>query len=717
MKNKRNILIIAVIALTLFTLLITSLKDFLVSNQKVQGNITGSTAGTTQYFDWSGLSSIDSEYSYSTLFYTKSTKIYVNTNEDDQIQYGTRILEDNTPTPEMTFTKSSGKGQIIITDCAVDKEGNLLSAVFDVSPQSLWESDSSITFKFQKHGINAGKEDPDFINYSQMNIGYNMPFHFRLVTKKASAKIKLTYYKNLTLKNIQNSKYTTKATDADEDGKSLNYAQVDSSKSTIATNITKVNSYYDDMDITRLTESGKLFDGKEGVSPINGTSRIYYNKGNTTFSNDVLGSITIKLSESENGLFADVNTANEAIDTMTDEQKAEIGSGNMEGSWYGDSTEFLTDNLAGSYSFVYSGVNCGLGFMFFSPKEYDINPPVKKVSKEEVSVGETFYYTISQYIPNNYFSNILDFSEIYPNFSSDSFISKLQFYDNFDERLTIDSNNITIKDINGNDLSQYFTVSVNNNILTTTEKPAASQYYKKPEFYNNIITITVPAKYIQKPESVIEIPNLADTVTKIGTGVDKTQYTEEVKVKIRPLKLVYDCTTNGGEPKFNPITYFKTEGEKVSVSTTDYACTKPNHRHIGWAEQPTDSKDKVLTSFTMPGHDTILYALYEPITCDLTLTSDVYKINEEAATVNVPKNHTNDEILKNIKYTGEATIENDQIKLTCNGNVKIYKISRYWIAQTGQKVIKYTAIIIGLIILIGGLIFLNKKWIIVKSKK
>ncbi len=103
--------------------------------------------------------------------------------------------------------------------------------------------------------------------------------------------------------------------------------------------------------------------------------------------------------------------------------------------------------------------------------------------------------------------------------------------------------------------------------------------------------------------------------------------------------------------------------------------------------------------------------------CELILKSSVYKIDNKALTVGgVSTSHSIETIKKNLSSDcGTISVTNDKVLLSHNSDIKEYKILRAWISQTGQQVIKYTAIIIAIVLLIGLLLFIRIK--LLKNKK
>lgn len=675
-----------------------------------------STASNTVYKDFSELSEIDNKYSYSTLFYSKNTKFYVKNNSGN-VYYRTDALEDGKVSPYVRLLSVGDEAEIVITNAAIDDNNNILDVVFKVTLMEAYEDPDDTTairgdFHIRPYEFNNGEQnhpkicepDKDFVPncITSETIKYGDPIEFGLTTHRAAVKVELTYYKDLKLKNIEEGKYTTKYSTTTTDGLALDYAEVDTSNSVIATNINKINSIYSDLDtITQPSmPSTAVFGGNEGIAPINGSTTLYYNKNhkNDTFDYPEFGltGARAKLAEGDNGIHIE-----DFWFRYTDSNNNTVS--NITGKWYGTTAELLTNNVSGTYKFVYGGYHCGIYFSFMSPTGYSIDDPIKKVSKTVVKPNETFTFEVSQYIPNNYYSNRLNFFTVYPNLNHDNLVSSLAFSDDINSGLTIDNSNIKVEDINGNDLTNLFNVSVNNNI-TVINNNNASTYFSTPTAYNNIITLKIPVKYTGKVERELTIPNTGVVALGIGNVPAVQKRTNEVEVAIKPIKLTYDCVTNGGEPTFDPTVYIMQPLEEADLSKL---CKKPDNKFIGWSTSPDG---EIIDKFIMPDTDAIIYGLYEPYNCDMSISSDKYKIDKEKKIIYVDKNDSVEEIEKHITSVEKIVVTMDDVTIICNEERDTYTISRYWSPKTGKTVIRYGLIIGVVLVLLLALIFvLNRK--------
>ena len=98
-------------------------------------------------------------------------------------------------------------------------------------------------------------------------------------------------------------------------------------------------------------------------------------------------------------------------------------------------------------------------------------------------------------------------------------------------------------------------------------------------------------------------------------------------------------------------------------------------------------------------------------TCSLQLVSDIYKVDNEKLTINnVSRDHSLEVIKGNLHSDcGVISVSENRVVLSLDSQVKEYTINRVWMPQTGQKVIKYIAIIAVLLGSIVALIYVNKK--------
>ena len=109
MKKNKILVNLFIIVITFITVLTISFQNFQIGSlDKIKGSITGPTGNNrNSYGDWTDLTSVDNDYSYSTLFLTSESEIYVNDSfqsiQDGQVMYSTSIYSDGRPTPMVHF--------------------------------------------------------------------------------------------------------------------------------------------------------------------------------------------------------------------------------------------------------------------------------------------------------------------------------------------------------------------------------------------------------------------------------------------------------------------------------------------------------------------------------------------------------------------------------------------------------------------------------------
>ena len=621
-KNKKRLLSI-IFVFAFFAMTIFSLSKFLPNNKKIAAD--ANSAATVTYKDWSELSSIDNNYSYSTLFYSKDTEFYVNTNQEEGISIIKHYTVDDNPVPCVDL-KENGRAQVIITNCGIDKEGNMMDVTFDVNVANTWggSGNEGIRFCVNRISFNADENrnisSQDNLNFLLPNlyrpaIDYNQPFQFNLDTSRATAEVALTYYihdDNNVI--VDDTKYYSTCRDCSDDELQDDpsyriYHGTMSETSEIDTSITKVNSFYDDIDTSRNYDSNgidygiDLFEGKEGIAPLNGTSTIYYKKsdeGKSTFNvnGSVVKKVYAQIKEKDNGIYIYEGGKYDANDNLVNDDE-EV---NIQGLMYYNSTEFLTENLNGVFNFTYSGWGCGIGFIFFSPQSYTFASPTKRVTKTNVLTDESFVYAITQYIPNNYFSNVVDFSTVYSNIKNGR-LSSFSINDyQMDEDLKI--NNYSLKDING-DLDGLSTI-------TMTTEPGTNHVsvnvddinlFDNPKFYNNSIRLLIKVYSNEIYSNQKTLSNKAYTViTTQNSSEPITNNSNNINVQISSPKVIYDCLNN----EENHRNKYYSPNSNVDLSLT---CEKDGREFLGWSTNQTD----FLNTLTIEREDITVYALYKPI--------------------------------------------------------------------------------------------------------
>ena len=215
-----------------------------------------------------------------------------------------------------------------------------------------------------------------------------------------------------------------------------------------------------------------------------------------------------------------------------------------------------------TYKLFYSGIECGIAYVFASPYPYELNKPAKTVDEEAVYEGEIFNYTVSQYVPNNYFADELNFIDNlagkYTSFS---------IKDEIDDNLKIEDENIKITNESGNDVTEFFEVTINNNNITATAK---NDTLVNSDFYAHTYTFNIKVSAKEgAAENVSVISNKATTEITDSKGT-KTKDSNNVETKIKK-KLDIDATIDNGSVKINDLEANKTTqiNKEVDAGTTE----------------------------------------------------------------------------------------------------------------------------------------------------
>ena len=773
--NRRSKIIVLITLIMVCTLLVAGLiakSD--VNPSKLKGDTSTSNVS---FKDYGSLSStypkgISNDYSYSTLFYTSKSKIYANKSNTSTatmsaIYIGKTKAGASTPTPEFKLTGPGDFGEVIVTNAGVDKDGNVLDAVMRVSYVGIAGDpavESSVVFKLDAIPINKGSQNSPMVGQTEGTsweykvLEDNTPLFFQLQAVNGRVNVNLKYY----IHNDNNFSVKADSEAYTVNDRKVKRATVNDSAA-LATNINKVNAFYFDIDssMTSNIDGSNQYLDHEFVQ-FNGinSKTVYYNK---------LGCQS-PINTREGGVghvcYDAYDNTQMLIIKNTDYSNPDFELGDINGVFYPTSAFALVDGTSGQYDFNYGGRNARLWFAYYSPINYAPSNPQKTVSKNEVKTNEEFVYEVKQYIPNQFYnSQVTGGASIYD--LPVSTILKLEISDSIDSRLTINKDGIKVLDSDGNTLSGLVTVQDQAN------KVNLSMTLDRSNYYNNYIILRIPVKYTEEVTEDVTIDNKGTSKLCLVSesnciGVD----TNIVRVTIKPIKLTYDCKTNGGTE--TDYTIIKKAGTDVDLTRT---CTKPGYKFLGWGSKSTD--ETPMTTFTMPNKDTTIYGLYEPVkltydcktnggneadytkemqigadvdltrtctkseykfvgwtenptdttpmntftmpskdttiygiyvhNCDLVLKSSVYSIDYKEYTVVVPSEHTVEEIKKNVTSYGTITVDKDQIVVACDGKTQVYKIIRYVPPKTGQNPIKYVAIIAGIIIIIAGLIFIKKK--------
>lgn len=237
-----------------------------------------------------------------------------------------------------------------------------------------------------------------------------------------------------------------------------------------------------------------------------------------------------------------------------------------------------------SYEMTYSGRGCGIAYLFASPYTYQLDRPSKSTSKATVYEDESYQYTISQYVPNNYYSSALNFIE-----NAGGRYNSFVISDALDRNLNINTNAIKVTNENGQDRSSYFNINISNNMLTAT---ATTNALNSTDFYAHLYKVIIPVsvKSDTGKSGVGSIFNSATTTARNNKETE-TRTSNSVNVSLKYRMILYSIIDRGivrinngsstssnityndivsyGGTKTNTVSFEPSYGYKVETVTID----------------------------------------------------------------------------------------------------------------------------------------------------
>ena len=512
----------------------------------------------TVYKDFSSLNSLPVDYSYSTIFLSENTTFEIITNSG-QITKST-VKGDGVDLPLISDIDPNDSVSLLITNCAVNKNGEILDVVVTIDNVVKYDNDYNVFFVLNEEKKYLTDQTKPSSSKTELT-GYGDAIPFLLMAQKAKCDFTLTYYKAGTY---------------NKEKKSGTYGGID-----------YINSFYYDIDTADwIGYTGKFLNADEGFSPTVGSSTIYYNKTN----ND-------RLYETNNGIAA--KTTEDDTDAI----------------WYRNSAFMLTEDITNStYKFTYGGTGCGMGYIFQSPYPYEIEEPVKTVDKSEATTKENITYNVSQYIPNNYYGNEINFDQIYTGLYSSTRFDTLVLKDTINSNLSYSASDIKITNELGSDVTNYFNITTSGQNITAT---ANSSYFTKQEFYNHVYTMKIPTT-IKDIGSLTTISNNAKTDYSFSGSSASTLTSNSVSTKIYYNLIVNHYLEGSTTPYVDPIITKKYNGDSYTtapITITNYELITPG---------PTNSQG------TISNHTTVNY-YYQKKQATLIVKHLEYETNKELA--------------------------------------------------------------------------------------
>lgn len=456
-------------------------------------------SNNVEYKDYNQLETLNSKYSYGTLFWTDKTQVIdLNPPSEDAAQFiqNSKLKKLNSN----QYVVGGCKNQTLkfkITNCATDEDGEMCDVVVTINNITEFEGRDNYGTQPSYSSEWFGMKDGERV----IAIGLGITKGFSVSTNRST---EAKYISN----NIMRFNMLSNYSSADF---KMEYYKSGTNKSA---NINGTVAIVSDIDITNQTGSytEALLRGNEGIVPGN-NSTVYYSK------NDYL-------TEAFGGISTPTNKNYYAF---------EGAPATSQGITESTSSMIVQDGKA-TYTMTYSGNSCGIDFIFISAAPYELDTPIKTVDVEEIAEKTTFHYKIKQYVPNNYYTSLLDINNNNNN-SSSSLYSKLEISDELNENLKIvetETDKINIVNKDGRDCTNYFTITQNNNKVVATAK---SDKLKAEEFYNEMYTLTIPVQVKEGSKQTV-IKNSAKTLNILKEKTTELQ-SNDVEVKLQ-----YDVKLN-----------------------------------------------------------------------------------------------------------------------------------------------------------------------------
>ncbi|MBP3832108.1 MAG: MucBP domain-containing protein [Clostridia bacterium] len=336
-------------------------------------------------------------------------------------------------------------------------------------------------------------------------------------------------------------------------------------------NITHVVSTIMDLDAIGNDSPSRRWGGAEGFTIDGANGEVYYKKGR--WITDVEGEKGVRVPNASVGLDGKVENNN-----YLDLYSSAV------------TTEELTD---ATYKLFYSGSGCGIGYVFVSPYNFNLGDPKKRVSKSVVSEGEVFNYKITQYVPNNYYADELNFID-----DVDGKYTSFTLKDELNSNLKLEGTP-TIKNENGKDATSLFNITTEGNTITASAK---SQSLTNVNFYARSYTLNIPVSVKSGTGINVEkISNVATTVavtrknteTKTSNTVNTAfKYKEKIDATIdRGTTQIIDGTNIGQQA--NTTTYTKTvnHGDSTNIEVKFKADDTCNVKTVTIDDNPINLSD------------------------------------------------------------------------------------------------------------------------------
>ncbi len=477
------------------------LFTFLLTTLMVVGSIGSVCYAATSQFSQTNNKAMDfseftyeavaETYSYGTVRWTSQTKLIAISPTSDSVYFA---YDSDEQCYHIGATYDDPYIQFRITNCAVDKFGNICDIIVTVdnmSKTSLDISDSRFaSFEWNDYGnayfgLDEGKRTDDDLVRNVINVYKSTPI-------------------NSTTTNIISFKFETLATASDF---TMVYVLTGTD--------TPVNQY----DMEQYGEMG-----------IEGTQTSMYDIDYSTASSAFADAEDWNCCEAfyvynDASIFFDEDTTSEARNLAISVNghpgvRTPYGSKAYSYDWtdvYATATIISDIEEDSSYKMHYSGFGCGLYYCFVNEIAAEVTSPVIEVDKTIVNEEETFTYKITQSIPSNYYSYLIR-SQI--GLQDTEAITKVVIKDDLSKLFdsSIDCSQIlnmpTVNQVvvtnalSGEDVTSDFTIAVSGTTVSATSKDI-----NDPDFYGQTYVVSFPVSF--KEGTGLYVSSNGTTVNRI----------------------------------------------------------------------------------------------------------------------------------------------------------------------------------------------------------
>lgn len=261
----------------------------------------------SNYHDWTELGSLEEKYSYSTLYYTETTKMstywrQVNNIKDEQNHNKHQMQQTNINNGNAIAVKvyQGESVDLLIEDCGIDSDFELFDVVINISNVNSYRKTARFPYSTE-----VPVEDPNN-DYTKPHDDDFMYLSWTVDSQhgdKNNSDFVIMYFVDLPILTDQWNPDSDVKTISSQRGQLINFQLMSifaccdvtmtyykhdtynaSSNTGTKANINYITGFYYDIDIPAQTsfpaDAAIPFDGAEGIQPLRGSSQFYYDKNN-----------------------------------------------------------------------------------------------------------------------------------------------------------------------------------------------------------------------------------------------------------------------------------------------------------------------------------------------------------------------------------------------------------------------------------------------------